>query len=259
MNDHSLLLACDLDGTLIGNPEALVRFRHWYTEQVDAVSAIVYASGRFVDSVVEDITALDLPKPVAIIGGLGTQVRLFPSMATIQEWEGDLQREWNAPLVRGRLAALRRLTPQPTEFQSALKASYFLPKATPDELLRIHARLNSSGLAADVIYSSNRDLDVLPAGINKGSAVAYLAWLLGYPKQRVIVCGDSANDLAMFQRRFCGVTVGNAHPELRRLCGPYVFHASRSFADGVLEGVQHWLDSRLGQATVGEEDSAVRR
>lgn len=92
-----------------------------------------------------------------------------------------------------------------------------------------------------IVYSSERDLDVLPAGIDKGTATAFLANSWDVPRDRVIVCGDTANDLSMFEQGFLGVVVGNALPELKSLDSPRVFHASEPFAAGVVEGLRHWL------------------
>jgi hydroxymethylpyrimidine pyrophosphatase-like HAD family hydrolase len=92
-----------------------------------------------------------------------------------------------------------------------------------------------------LVYSSNRDLDVLPRGVDKGAAAAFLANEWNYPAARVIVSGDSGNDLAMFQAGFHGIVVGNAHSELKQLDSADVFHADSSYAAGVLQGLQHWM------------------
>jgi hydroxymethylpyrimidine pyrophosphatase-like HAD family hydrolase len=82
---------------------------------------------------------------------------------------------------------------------------------------------------------------VLPRGANKGSAARFLAYALRVAQQRVIVCGDSGNDAAMFGLGWRGVIVSNALPELKALGGESIYHASGSFAAGVLEGVRHWM------------------
>ena len=90
--------------------------------------------------------------------------------------------------------------------------------------------------------SPGRDLDVLPAGVDKGTAAVFLAKHWGVPRERVIVCGDTANDLSMFEQGFCGIVVGNALPELRALRSPRVYHARGRFAAGVEEGLRYWFE-----------------
>jgi hydroxymethylpyrimidine pyrophosphatase-like HAD family hydrolase len=91
------------------------------------------------------------------------------------------------------------------------------------------------------VYSSNRDLDVLPAGVDKGSAAAFLASHFGFQPRQVVVAGDTGNDASMFTHGFRGIVVGNAQAELKSLCSPDVYKSDGSYADGVLEGLEYWL------------------
>jgi hypothetical protein len=49
----------------------------------------------------------------------------------------------------------------------------------------------------------------------------------------------------MFLQDFRGVVVANAHQDLRDLAGPTVFVSRFSYADGVLDGLWHWLSDNL--------------
>ena len=51
----------------------------------------------------------------------------------------------------------------------------------------------------DVTYSSNRYVEFVPAGIDKGTGLAHLAEMLGIDIAETIGMGDSANDLAMIR------------------------------------------------------------
>ena len=108
-------------------------------------------------------------------------------------------------------------------------------------LVEARRRLAAASCPVDLVYSSNRDLDVLPRGVNKGSATAYLASQWSFAGMRVIVSGDSGNDLAMFENGFLGIVVSNAHRELKRLDSSRVYQANRPHAAGVREGLCHWL------------------
>ncbi len=127
-------------------------------------------------------------------------------------------------------------------FLSDYKVSYYLHDADPIELKRIRTMLLEQSIRAELVYSSQRDLDVLPQGCNKGSAAEYVAHYLDFEPRNVIVCGDSANDIAMFDRGFAGVVVANAHPELKALDDPLVYQATQGYAKGVLEGIEYWLE-----------------
>ncbi len=243
MADRTLLVS-DLDGTLLGNDEALVRFADWCHQRRSQL-VLAYSSGRFCDSIMESIRTTRLPPPDYIIGGVGTQMRRYPRCDAIPAWEESLLERWDSLRIRFLLERLPQLEPQPAEFQSHRKISYFLRDASAAELMRVRNVLLDGGQRIDLLYSSQRDLDIVPSGINKGTAAAFLASQVVPDCQRVIVSGDTANDLMMFLQGFLGVVVANAHRELKDLEGERVYVSPHSHADGVLDGVKHWL-ARVG-------------
>jgi len=234
------LLISDVDGTMLGDDNALERFAEWH-EAHRQPFGLVYASGRFFDSVVESVLTSVLPEPNAIIGGVGTDIQLYPSGEVMEAWHEKISRNWDAAKLREVLSQHPELELQPEEFQSPFKVSYYLTDADPADLQALWKRANEASTEATIVYSSKRDLDFLPAAANKGTAAAFLASQWGIPPGSVMVCGDSGNDKALFEQGFLGIVVGNAHAELKKLRGPRIYHAHEPFAAGVLEGVRHWI------------------
>jgi len=234
------LLVSDLDGTLLGDEEALDRFAGWY-ETRRANLRLAYATGRLFDSVVDLVGSTSLPEPDAVIGAVGTEITLCPSGKGVDDWPPHAE-TWAPDAIRGMLAKLTKLTPQPAEFQTEYKLSYYARDLDARFLVKLHRHLADAGHYVETVYSSNRDLDVLPPAVNKGSALMFLASEWGLRCDRVIVAGDTGNDASMFRAGFRGIVVNNAQPELAALRGAGIYHAKRAYAAGVLEGVQHWLD-----------------
>jgi sucrose-6F-phosphate phosphohydrolase len=235
------LFVSDVDDTLLGDADAVAAFTDWYR---DARSSLRLAlnSGRFFDSVYASVVEAGLPKPDAFIGGVGTDICFPPHGNRLPGWP-PAAGTWNEEVVRQVCAEFEEFELQPAEFLSPYKVSYYAVNLPEENVQLLSRRLEDAGLAATIIYSSRRDLDILPAGANKGTAVAHLAKHWGIDSRRVIVAGNSGNDLDMFRQGFRGVVVGNAHVELKALNDPNVFHANKNHAAGVLEGLKHWLAS----------------
>ncbi len=248
MRDRFLLIS-DLDDTLLGDDAALVRFSRYY-ETARTWLHIAYASGRLFDSVVERIDTTPLPSPVAIIGGVGTEIREFPSGDPLRDWWRRIGSRWDRDRVRDVLDEEEGLTPQPDAVQTEYKLSYFLEDASPTRLAELQRKVEDAGVPVECIYSSACDLDFLPKRVDKGSAAAFLAEHLGYDADHVMVAGNSGNDIALFEQGFLGIIVANAHKELKRLGDrTRSFPARKKTADGVREGIEFWT----GRGAAGAE------
>jgi sucrose-6F-phosphate phosphohydrolase len=245
---HLNLLVSDLDGTLLGDDRALDGFAVWY-DQVKEHLRLVYSSGRFFGSIRESIDEFHLPEPDAIICGVGTEIHDLTTGQKVDGWP-QASFDWSPSLIREICGEFPELEEQPGHLLSDFKVSYYGYDLSDDLLSRLTRRLEEHGQEASIVYSSRRDVDILPAATNKGTAATFLARHWGLEREQVIVAGDSGNDLEMFRAGFRGIVVGNAQPELLSLHDPKVYHAKARFAAGVLEGLQHWLDDLWAIAPV---------
>ena len=234
------LFASDLDGTLLGNPEAAHRFKRvWEAIDPTRRPILCYASGRLVGDVRELLRSEVLPPPDYIIGGVGTQIFDCARDSPVEEYDGRFRRGWDLPRIEEVLGAFPGMLRQPAEFLHPYKSSWYLPQASPETLDELREKLAAAGLEVSVVYSSSRDLDVLPAGTDKGRALEWLCGRLGLPLSQVLVAGDTANDSSMFLLPGVrGIVVENAQPELHEaVLHLPTFGAARPFADGVVEGL----------------------
>jgi sucrose-6F-phosphate phosphohydrolase len=247
------VLITDLDGTLLGDNRALEEFKSWYWQAEDR-PRLVYSSGRFLESICESIEQFGLPEPAGIICGVGTEIHDLVAGERLGDWPNQANM-WKANVVRSVCATMCELEVQPGQFASAYKVSYYAYDLTKSDLDRLMRQLNAAGQDVTIVYSSNRDLDILPANTNKGTAAAYLANRWGIAADRVIVAGDTGNDADMFCCGFRGIVVGNALPELKALRAANIYHSTSQYAAGVLEGLTHWLGA--GNPAVFTADRAT--
>jgi sucrose-6F-phosphate phosphohydrolase len=237
------LLSTDLDGTLLGNPEATKRFaRAWAELESEPRPLLVYNSGRLVPDMQALVAAGTLPPPDYYIGGVGTEIHDARADRPLHAYADWLRHGWDRARAVAALADVPGLRPQPDAYQSEFKASWYFDDATPEQLQELEARLAAAGLEATLVYSSARDLDVLPRRATKGGALQWLCGHLGVPAEGVIVAGDTGNDASMFRvPGVRGIVVENAHPELFGATVDLPTYQSRLvMADGVLDGLRHF-------------------
>lgn len=209
MTAPGLVLATDLDGTFLGGSAADRRqLYEALSARRDAV--LIFVTGRDLDFIGELLRTPGMPRPDWIIGDVGTTVvdgRDFRPLAVI---DGDIARRWNGAgdRVRRLLAGEPGLRLQPTRFRH--RVSYYYEPA----LLRPETVAKVEAAGFDCLLSADTFLDVLPRGIAKGPTLLRLVETLGLPADRVLVAGDTLNDLSLFQTRLKGVAVGNSEPKL---------------------------------------------
>ncbi|HWL52843.1 MAG TPA: HAD-IIB family hydrolase [Chthoniobacteraceae bacterium] len=237
------LFSTDLDGTLLGNPEATQRFRkHWHRIPSRVRPVLVYNSGRMVADIQRLIAEGELDTPDYLIGGIGTEIFDVKAGHPLDEFNRFFDEGWDLDLIEEIVSRHRGVERQPPDFLHPYKSSWYLHRATPEMIVELEGKLAAVGLDVNVIYSSQRDLDVLPARANKGNALAWLCRRLEIPLSEVLVAGDTANDTSMFLLPAVrGIAVENAQPQLYQEIVDFpVYHSTTVLADGVIEGLVHF-------------------
>jgi hydroxymethylpyrimidine pyrophosphatase-like HAD family hydrolase len=236
-----LMLVTDLDGTLLeGTLRARRRVYGWLAAQRQRVLH-VFSTGRDLHSVARllvEQAAMGLQAPHLVIGDVGCTVACGATLTPLSLAVAPIEALWQgrAELVRPLLAMVPGLSPQP--LSAVRRLAYGIDPLRLDT--RRLAAIEAHGV--DCLVSGDKYLDVLPAGVNKGtSLLALLEWLELEPSL-VVTAGDSLNDLAMFETGLQGVMVGNAEPGLvRALPGlARTYRASAHGCDGILEGLRHF-------------------
>lgn len=238
-----LVLVTDLDGTLLAGPLAWRRmFYRWLSEAIRSGQVLhLFCTGRDLRSVarlLEEEAASGLGPPHLVIGDVGCTVACGHSLEPLPLVVDPIEHRWRGvpERVLPLLAGMPGLSPQPISADRRL--AYYIDVAALDR--RQLDRLERHGV--DCLVSDDRYLDVLPAGINKGSTLMSLLECLQVESATVVTAGDTLNDLAMFETGLNGVVVGNAEPALVRALPSLasIYTAVGCGCAGIIEGLRHF-------------------
>ena len=268
-SQDSILLITDLDHTLVGDDLAtqtlnaqINRDRHRYQ--------LIYATGRSLKSAHTLMQERNLLIPDYWVTGVGTEIYAQPPSTTQAslpkelnldlQWANLIKENWQREAIASFVGArFPMLKIQEASEQNPWKISYRLissdrdyiqsntqsnTQSNLDIIKRLTSDLQRLNLESQIIFSSDIDVDILPTNANKGNAVRYLCRKLNIHSDRTLVCGDSGNDISMFQQSAYGVIVNNAQPELRSWFDANAsdrhHFAKSSYANGILEALQHF-------------------
>lgn len=238
------LFSTDLDGTVVGNNDATRRFRDfWQSLPDEHRPVLVFNSGRLVDDQLALLEEVPLPRPDYIIGGVGTMLHAKERGELESAYRHSLGTGFDPRRIADIMGRLPDVTMQAEQYQHGLKSSWFLHDADEKALADIEAALLAAKIDARIVYSSGRDLDILPKAADKGAALAWLCGQLHIGLDESVVAGDTGNDRAMFELNDVrGVIVGNALPELVSMANSNgrFYLSGATEADGVIEGLRHW-------------------
>lgn len=241
MSQRHTILATDLDGTFLGgSPAERAALYGWIAARRDEIT-LIYVTGRDLGFVRSLRQALPV-EPDHVIGNVGTTVAAGREERPIPQVERWLDGCWGADAparIEAALAPHRdHLLPQPVV--EGRRVSRFFTDATR----ALDAKADIERLGFDALMSDNRFFDVLPRGVRKGPTLLRTLAALDLDPARVLVAGDTLNDLSLFETGLASVAVANSEPAL--VCAiAHLGHVRRSRAPGaggileVLEPFHH--------------------
>jgi hydroxymethylpyrimidine pyrophosphatase-like HAD family hydrolase len=228
------VLATDLDGTfLAGSPAARALLAEVLARR-DAL--LIFVTGRGLESVRPLLADPSVPRPRYVIADVGATVWDVDAQRPVQPLQAQLEAPWPGDqAVVEALAPFGGLRRQevPQEHRCSFLAD--VRQVSPELRDVVEA------LGCELLFSAGRYLDVLPAGVSKGRSLQALLRHLGVAEERVMVAGDTLNDLSLFRTGLKGVVVGAAEPALveaaRGLERTLVAEAPG--AEGIVQGLLH--------------------
>ncbi len=240
-----LILATDLDGTFLEGSPSLKQFIYNELLKLKNQMTLIYVTGRDMDSIKYFCANGYLPMADFIIGDHGTQIASGHDFKWIGPLQEPIVTKWNA--ANAKIKAL--LANDPGIELQPINPPYRVAYYYDSNLLQHETIQKISNAGFDPLLSCGMYLDILPKGINKGSSLLRLIDHMRLDKEAVITCGDSLNDLSLFQTGLRSIVVGNADDDLllqtRHLTN--VYHSQHDGLLGILEGLKFYNKHHLFQ------------
>ncbi|MDY6821002.1 MAG: HAD-IIB family hydrolase [Deferribacterota bacterium] len=233
------LIISDIDNTLLGDKESLVKLLDLINDKNYIGFGV--ASGRTIKSIINVLKKWKVMNPDIIISSVGTEIYYGKKLIRDRQWDKHISYRWYPTKIKEIMSTIKGIRMQPQSTQRTHKISYYMnPKIAPtkEELYKI---LRENGVYANVIYSHEKYIDILPIRASKGYAIRYISIKWDIPLDKILVAGDSGNDAEMLVGNTLAVVVGNYSPEIEHLKNePQIYFAKEKYAAGIIEGIYYY-------------------
>ncbi|HOT90247.1 MAG TPA: Cof-type HAD-IIB family hydrolase [Anaerolineae bacterium] len=238
------LAAFDLDGTLMGADQVIRPRVRQAVAQAQAEGVIItLATGRMFSATVRFARELGVTAPLlcyqggwiqALDGPVLRRIALPTTVARDAVALGEAE-GWHVVLYAGEQLFIHKLLHPLAFYHGLLGSEIVVGQAwetvfaahTVDKVLYVAepehipamATLLQSRFAgvAEIVRSHAQFIEVVPLGVDKGSALAWLAQHYGIPREAVLAAGDQENDISMIRWAGVGVAMGNATPPVKQV------------------------------------------
>ncbi len=231
------LIAFDLDGTLMGADQRISdRVRQAVAHAQSCGAKITLATGRMFSATLPFARALNITTPLICYQGGWIQAqdgdvlhrvslphdlaRTALALGTTQGWHAVLYADGKlfVQALQYSLDFYKALLGQDLtigEPWDTILTHHVVDKvlyvAEPERIPAMAKVLQQNFAAqAEVVQSHKMFVEIVPSGVDKGNALAWLAQHLNIPQSHTMAVGDQENDLAMVRWAGVGVAMGNA-------------------------------------------------
>ena len=249
-----LILATDIDGTFLF-PDSDGTSSDLYKVILDNREKIllIYVTGRGFENIVPMLHNPSLPTPDYIIADVGATVlkREGEAFVPVMPMQADIAAKWpGRDCVLDRVAAIEGLQLQ--EVPQERRCSFLYESSGVFKA----AKQIADALDLETLTSADKYLDFLPRGVSKGSTLMELLKVEQLPESKVLVAGDTLNDLSLMETGYRGVVVNNGEPALKSAVAvqniarvtQQIYFAEHEGPNGILEAIQyHGFDRHFAE------------
>ncbi len=243
-NHHELILATDLDGTFLEGDQQTKHFFYNQLLQLRERILLIYVTGRPVEIVKQFCKHGYLPVPHFVLGDHGTHV-VDGNFNPVDPIQDPIIKKWN----NGNLLLKELLCDEMGLELQPLDPPYRVAYYYDQRFLQNTTLLKIKEAGFDAILSCDMYLDIVPRDVNKGSTLLKLLDYLEIHHDLAITCGDSLNDLSLFETGLDSIAVGNSETKLITAIKSLdnVYHSEFPGLLGIMDGLRFFGKTQLLQ------------
>ncbi|MGN6438338.1 MAG: HAD family hydrolase [Agriterribacter sp.] len=231
-----MLLATDLDGAF-PDEQSSRKQQLYRLLRANLNVRLVFVTGRALESVIPILNDPGLPNPDYIICDAGATIVNGHTLEPIYPLQLEIEKKWPGHIqVINALKDVEGILYQQVPQQR--RCSYLMK----DEWSLAAVRLRLESFNCEIVHAAGQFLDILPAGVNKGSSLKKLVSFLAVKESDVLVASDRLHDFSVYEYGFKGVVVGNVERHLTELTQKpgNICYAESPGAGGILEAIAHF-------------------
>ncbi len=256
------LIITDMDGTLLNSQKKLSpNFEHVYSKLKQQGIIFAVASGRPHYTLLKQFNHFN--HDIILIGDNGGYIGVKPSPIIMKSFVindvikiSEVGRETNqvyivicTPNFSYTLSSDPIFLNEAQKYYPDIKVINCLEEIC-DDVIKIAIydqktwQLNSSKVwetfINDFVVAKSSDfwIDIMPQGINKGSALRYIQNLYNIKHEETMAFGDFHNDIEMLQMSYFSYAMQNAHADVKKVAK---FNAPSNDNNGVLEVIEQYI------------------
>jgi HAD superfamily hydrolase (TIGR01484 family) len=240
---HELVIATDLDGTFLEGDHQTKQFFYNQLTKLSERILLIYVTGRPIEIVKRFCEEGYLPPSHFILGDHGTHIVDGKNYQPVDDIQNVIIKQWNNgnSLIKELLNDEAGLELQPLD-QPYRVAYYYDQHNFKHTIIQ---KIKEAGY--DPLMSCDMYLDILPRGVNKGTSLLKLLKHIDVNHNLTITCGDSLNDLPLFETGLSSIAVGNSEPKLVEAIKilDNVYHSQFPGLLGIIDGLRFYGKTHL--------------
>lgn len=234
-----MILATDLDGTFLSTnlkapPSELYKIIRDYREEI----ILIFVTGRGHESILPLLDDSSLPIPDYIIADVGATIlkKNLGAFVSVMPLQSEIAEKWpGREIILNKLGGIAGLQIQ--EVPQERRCSFLY------ESVEALAEVENIGkkLGLTVLVSAGKYLDFLPKDVSKGNSLKQLLEAEGLSEEKVLVAGDTLNDLSLMRTGYKGVVVNNGEIALKEavVSQKNVYLAKETGPAGIVEAIHY--------------------